>query len=125
MFPFRKIVFPVDYSEPCRAIVPYVEEMSRRFSADLTLVHAYGPEALARSPRPIADPELPEEARVLEQERLRQFAEENFPEHRTDSIAELGEPGCVLNAIVQRDGADVVMLATHGRGPVRRFLLDR
>ena len=32
MFPFRKIVFPVDYSEPCRAIVPYVEEMSRRRS---------------------------------------------------------------------------------------------
>src|ERR1700758_46094 len=123
MFPFRKIVFPVDYSERCRAIVPYVEEMSRRFSADLTLVHAYGPEALARSPRPITDPELPEEARVLEQERLRRFAEENFPEHHTGSIAELGEPGCVLNAIVQRDGADVVMLATHGRGPVRRFLL--
>jgi nucleotide-binding universal stress UspA family protein len=123
MFPFRKIVFPVDYSEPCRAIVPYVEEMSRRFSADLTLVHAYGPEALARSPRPITDPELPEEARILEQEQLRRFAEENFPEHHTDAIAELGEPGCVLDTIVQRDGADLVMLATHGRGPVRRFLL--
>jgi nucleotide-binding universal stress UspA family protein len=123
MFPFRKIVFPVDYSEPCRAIVPYVEEMSRRFSADLTLVHAYGPEALARSPRPIADPELPEEARVLEQERLRRFTEENFPEYHTDSFAESGEPGCVLDTIVQRDGADVVMLATHGRGPVRRLLL--
>ncbi|HEY6340293.1 MAG TPA: universal stress protein [Bryobacteraceae bacterium] len=123
MFPFRKIVFPVDYSEPCRAIVPYVEEMSRRFSADLTLVHAYGPEALARSPRPIADPELPEEAGILEQERLRRFAEENFPEHHTGCIAELGEPGCVLDTIVQRDGADLVMLATHGRGPVRRLLL--
>jgi nucleotide-binding universal stress UspA family protein len=123
MFPFRKIVFPVDYSEPCRAIVPYVEEMSRRFSADLTLVHAYGPEALAGSPRPITDPELPEEAGILEQERLRRFAEENFPEHHTDVIAELGEPGCVLDTIVQRDGADVVMLATHGRGPVRRLLL--
>jgi nucleotide-binding universal stress UspA family protein len=123
MFPFRRIVFPVDYSEPCRAIVRYVEEMSRRFSADLTLVHAYGAEALARSSRPITDPELPEEARILEQEQLRRFAAENFPEHQTDSIAELGEPGSVIGKIVQRDGADVVMLATHGRGPVRRLLL--
>ena len=123
MFPFRKIVFPVDYSEPCRAIVAYVEEMSRHFSANLTLVHAYGPEALARSPRAITDPELPEEARILEQEQLRRFAAENFPEHQTDSIAELGEPGRVIDKIVQRDGADVVMLATHGRGPVRRLLL--
>jgi nucleotide-binding universal stress UspA family protein len=123
MFPFRKIVFPVDYSQPCRAIVPHVEEMSRHFSADLTLVHAYGAEALARSSRPITDPELPEEARILEQERLRRFAAENFPEHQTDSIAELGEPGSVIDRIVQRDGADVVMLATQGRGPVRCLLL--
>jgi hypothetical protein len=43
-----------------------LEEMSRRFSADLTLVHAHGPEALARSPRPFADPELPEEAEMPE-----------------------------------------------------------
>ena len=118
MFPFRKIVFPVDYSEPCRAIVPYVEEMKRHFSADLTLVHAYGAEALARSSRPITDPELPEEARILEQEQLQRFAAENFPEHQTDSVVDVGEAGSV-----QRDGADVVMLATHGRGPVRRLLL--
>ena len=117
MFPFRKIVFPIDYSGPCRAIVPYVEEMSRHFSADLTLVHAYGAEALARSPRAITDPELPEEARLLELEQVRRFAAENFPEHQTGTLAELGEPGCVIDKIVQRDGADVVMLATHGRGP--------
>jgi hypothetical protein len=36
-----------------------VEEMSRHFSSDLTLVHAYGAEALARSPRAVTDPELP------------------------------------------------------------------
>ena len=123
MFPFRKIVFPVDYSEPCRAIVPYVEEMKRHFSADLTLVHAYGAEALARSSRPITDPELPEEARILEQEQLQRFAAENFPEHQTDSVVDVGEAGSVIDKIVQRDGADVVMLATHGRGPVRRLLL--
>jgi hypothetical protein len=34
-------------------------------------------------------------------------------------VAELGEPGCVIDQIVQRDGADVVMLATHGRRSVR------
>jgi nucleotide-binding universal stress UspA family protein len=123
MFPFRKIVFPIDYSGPSRAIVPYVEEMSRHFSADITLVHDYGAEALARSPRAITDPELPEEARLLELEQVRRFAAENFPEHQIGSRAELGEPGCVIDKIVQRDGADVVMLATHGRGPVRRLLL--
>jgi nucleotide-binding universal stress UspA family protein len=123
MFPFRKIVLPVDYSQPCRAIVRRVEEMSRRFSAALTLVHTYGAEALARRPRPLTDPQLPEEARILEQEQLQRFAAENFPERQTDSVADVGEAGSVLHKIDPRNQGDVVMLATHGRGPIRRLLL--
>ena len=53
MIPFRRVLFPVDYSEPCRALVPYVRETIGHFSAELTLVHAYGPEALAFSELPM------------------------------------------------------------------------
>jgi nucleotide-binding universal stress UspA family protein len=123
MLPFRKILFPVDYSPPCRAIVPYVKEMVRHFDAQLTLVHAYGPEALAYSDLPITDPELPIEARAHEEERLREFAREIFPGHHVESFAELGEAGAAIDKLVQHQGADLVMMATHGRGPVRRFLL--
>lgn len=123
MLPFRKILFPVDYSEPCRAIIPYVKEMVRHFSAELTLVHAYGPEALALSELAITDPRLPEEARELEEQRLHQFAQETFPGQHVESMAKLGEPGSIVHQVVQHQGADLVMLATHGLGPVRRFLL--
>jgi nucleotide-binding universal stress UspA family protein len=123
MLPFRKILFPVDYSEPCQAVAPYVKEMIRHFSADLTLVHAYGPEALALSELAITDPELPEEARRLEEQRLREFAGEMFPGQHVESIVKLGEPGSIVNNVVQHQGADLVMLATHGRGPIRRLLL--
>ena len=58
MLPFRRILFPVDYSEPCQAVVPYVKEMIRHFSADLTLVHAYGPAAFTRRELVLTDPEL-------------------------------------------------------------------
>ncbi|HEY7336458.1 MAG TPA: universal stress protein [Bryobacteraceae bacterium] len=123
MLPFRKILYPIDYSEPCGAIVPYVREAVHRFSAELTLVHAYGPEALASSARPIGDPELPVEARDLDEQRLRQFAQKAFPGQHVESIVEIGEAGSVIDRVVQREGADLVMLATHGRGPVRRLLL--
>jgi len=33
MYPFKKILFPNDYSVPCEAVVPYVKEMLGRFSA--------------------------------------------------------------------------------------------
>ena len=123
MLPFRKILFPVDYSEPCRAVIPYVKEMARHFSAELTVVHAYGPEALAYSELAITDPELPGEVQAIEEQRLREFALEAFPGQHVEMVAQLGEAGTVLHEVLHRRGTDLVMLSTHGRGPVRQFLL--
>ena len=123
MFPFRKILFPVDYSKPCEAVIPYVKEMVQRFSADLTLVHAYGAEALAYSDLPLASPELADDARFHEEQRLREFAHEAFPAQHVETFLGLGEPGGVIHQLVHRQGTDLVILPTHGRGPVRRLLL--
>ena len=123
MLPFRKILFPVDYSEPCQAIVPYVEEMRSHFSAELGLIHASGPEALAYSPLPITDPELPEQARALAEKRLAEFAQANFPGLHVELYSGIGEPGAIIHDVVKHQGADLVMLPTHGRSPLRRFLL--
>jgi nucleotide-binding universal stress UspA family protein len=123
MLPFRKILFPVDYSEPCQSIVPYVAEMQSRFSAELSLVHAYGAEALAYSSLPITDLQLPEQARSIMDERLREFAHVNFPSLKVDVFIEVGEPGAIIDNVVRHEGADLVMLPTHGRSPLRRFLL--
>ncbi len=123
MLPFRKILFPVDYSEPCHSIVPYVSEMQSRFSAELSLVHAYGAEALAYGTLSITDLQLPEQVRAIAEERLREFGQANFPDLHVDVFVEVGEPGAVIEKVVQHQGADLVMLPTHGRGPLRRFLL--
>jgi nucleotide-binding universal stress UspA family protein len=123
MLPFRKILFPVDYSPPCEAVIPYVKEMARRFSADLTVVHAYGAEALASSQLPLTHPDLPVEARAYETHRLQDFARSVFPGQHVQCFAELGDPAAVIDNLVQHQGADLVMLPTHGRGPIRRFLL--
>jgi nucleotide-binding universal stress UspA family protein len=123
MFPFRKILFPVDYSAAGETAVPYVKELLRRFSANLTLVHAYGAEALAYSQLPLGDPDLPDEARAGEERRLREFAMTTFPGTHVETFAQLGEPGTVIDEIMERQTTDLIMLPTHGRGPVRRFLL--
>ena len=38
-------------------------------------------------------------------------------------FTELGEAGAAIQKMVNHQGTDLVMLATHGRGPVRRLLL--
>jgi nucleotide-binding universal stress UspA family protein len=123
MLPFRKILFPVDYSEPCQTVVPHVSDMVRHFSAELTLVHAYGVGALVYTELAAADPTWPERARKAEEDRLRKFASQVFPGQPVASIVEEGEPGTVIHKFVQHQGADLVMMPTRGRGPLRRLLL--
>jgi nucleotide-binding universal stress UspA family protein len=72
---------------------------------------------------PLSDPGLPGEAHEFELQRLRDFAAEMFPGQRVDAWTHVGEAGSVIHALVQHQGTDLVMLPTHGRGPVRRFLL--
>jgi nucleotide-binding universal stress UspA family protein len=133
MLPFRKILYPVDYSDACRAIAPYVREVARHFSAELTLIHAYAlqPAFAVRTPEGAmvydeviaVDPAWPSEMRAEEEKRLRDYASTEFPDKPIELITEEGEPGSVIHRVIQHQGADLVMLPTHGRGAIRRFLL--
>ena len=123
MLPFRRILFPVDYSDAGTAIMPYAKDAVSHFSAEVTLVHAYGPEALGYVDLPITNPEIADRAAQSEQERLQDFAKQNFPGLQVECITALGEPGSVVLDVVRSQGTDLVMLPTHGRGPLRRMLL--
>jgi len=133
MLPFRKILFPTDYSEGCQAVVPFVTELTRHFAADLTLIHAYAlrPAFLVRSPdgalvydETVAmEPGWPNEMRALEEKRLRTYATATFPGQYLESAAQEGEPGTVIHRFIQHQGADLVMIPTRGLGPIRRLLL--
>jgi nucleotide-binding universal stress UspA family protein len=133
MLPFRKILFPVDYSESCRAIVPYVKETVQHFSAQLTVTHAYAPQpslafssaegVLVYSELAGTAPVSRDEIRLQEEQRLREFAAQAFPGQHVDAIVQEGEPGSVIHHVIQHEGADLVMMPTRGLGPLRRFLL--
>jgi nucleotide-binding universal stress UspA family protein len=123
MLPFRRIVYPVDYSDTCRAIAPFVKDMLERYSAQLTLVHAYAQDGLSFVDLPVATPDLPQQIRDFELARLSEYVQELFPGVQADVFAEFGEPGAVIQDVIQRQGCDLVMLPTHGRGVVRRMML--
>lgn len=124
MLPFHKILYPVDYSPACQAVIPYVQEVACRLSAELTVCHAYPPiTAFVNHELLVTDPELEAKAHALEEDRLRQFACQNFAGQKLQAIVELGEPGAVIDRVAEQQRADLVMLATRGHGPVRRFLL--
>ncbi|MBY0503554.1 MAG: universal stress protein [Bryobacteraceae bacterium] len=126
MLPFRKILFPVDFSEPCRHAAPQVRAMLDRYSAQLLLVNAVNPAPLAVGPpeAPIFYPP-PHQTEIYQQhlDHLHRFAAEHFPSRKPDLQVAVGDPPSVIEDTLRHHGADLVMLPTHGHGVVRRLLL--
>lgn len=126
MFPYRRILFPVDYSEANVAIVPFVNEMTRRFQAHLQLVRACAPEVFyaaefgwqIAAATPTTDELVNDETR-----RLEQFAADKFPDVAPEIIVHSGHAVAVIEDVVRRSGTDLIMLPTHGRGLFRRLIL--
>jgi len=126
MLPFRRIVFPVDYSESCILTVPHVRELRHRFESRLTLVRAFDHAAgMFSGFEPLENHSLPPlmEARKAEQERLEEFAAESFPSLNPCLMLRDGDPAAIIRDIVRHEGTDLVMMPTRGSGPFRRFLL--
>src|ERR1700687_1880085 len=120
MLPFRKILFPVDFSQLSQAIIPYVNNMTREFSAALVLVHTRGRSTQAGSE--LSAPHRPEESLGVEDNRLREFASEAFQGLRVQCITEKGEPATVVHKIVQQERADLIMMPARGHQLLDRFL---
>jgi nucleotide-binding universal stress UspA family protein len=125
-FRFQHILFPVDYSGACSALVPYVREMQARFGARLSLLHVASIQepllggmrgALVSTTAPVG------ELLAGERGRLAQFAAVHFPGVAADLLVEPGDPATVIAATAQKVGADLIMMGTHGGGFLRRFLL--
>ncbi|HVW07786.1 MAG TPA: universal stress protein [Bryobacteraceae bacterium] len=123
MLPFRSILFPVDYSDASKALAPWVAQMANQFNTSLTLLHAYSPDFLAYADLAPQFVELSAYSRQFEENRLREFARASFPGRPVDTIATLGDPAAVIESVMEHQGADLIMLPTHGRGPARRLLL--
>jgi nucleotide-binding universal stress UspA family protein len=126
MLPFHKILFPVDLSDQCLAIAPFVRQTVEKFKAELILVHAVDAVPLVMSSvEASAAMPLPDFAqiRALQQERVNRFAKDMFPDIELTVLIEDGEAGRVVRDAIRHHGADLVMMPTHGHGIFRRLLL--
>jgi nucleotide-binding universal stress UspA family protein len=132
MLPFRRILFPVDYSPSCRAAAPYVRDMMRHYAANLTLLRAYvsTPWLAAQDPSAAFIYSTPpeslsdsEEQRKAEEGHLRGFAFEMFPDYEVDIAVREDEAGIAIHDHVKHEGTDLVMMPTRDCGMLRRLLM--
>jgi len=125
-FPWKKILCPIDFSEPARAAMKAAAEVCLRFDAELTLFHAYQlpgytlPEgSVVASPKMLQDLDDQAEAHLAEWRRLA----EQMGVVRVVTAKAIGEPAVEIVARAQEDGSDLVVVGTHGRTGIRHALL--
>jgi len=122
---YGRILFPVDFSDRCRAVAPFVSAIAKRDGALVTLatfieapIMWYGAAEAPCIPE-FSLPQWIEESK----QGLASFATEFFAGVQTRIEVEEGEPGFSIPAFASISKTDLILMPTRGRGRFRAALL--
>lgn len=120
---YKNIVFATDFSDASQRALPYASALARRYGANVALVHALGKEP--RIPVPLEPTPYELDLPLIEAERamgkVADRLEEDHVEYR--AVVEHGGVWDVLTAVIERDHSDLIVVGTHGRSGVTKFVL--
>lgn len=133
-FSVRRITLPTDFSDPSRNALECALVLARQFGASLHLVHVL-PESLMAPPvnpviptgpiptMPTSPHELLEAIQPRMQEIVARCRDLAVPTE-SQIVHQVGEP--VYRPVVDAalaNGSDIIVVGTHGRSGLKRFLL--
>jgi nucleotide-binding universal stress UspA family protein len=114
MLPFKKILFPVDFSQQSIGAARYVEALTGRFDAELTLLHVIEP--------PTYNDTLMDRG-AQRKHRMDAFLAKELGYFKVERMVVEGDPATNILKVATAKQSDVIMMPTHGHGAFRRFLL--
>jgi len=114
MLPFKKILFPVDFSEHSIGAARYVEAFTGRFNAALTLLHV-----IDLPHYNDLHPDSPAQRR----KHLETFLAKELEYFQVERVTAEGEPAPNILSVAALQHSDLIMMPTHGLGGFRRFLI--
>lgn len=123
MVPIRKILVPVNFSEPCRTAASFAVDLARPSQATVSLLHVVDPlvstvgfEGAALSLEMLAD------QREQASRHLREFVESLDQTHLEQVVLE-GDPARTIASFAHEQGVDLILMPTRGLGVFRRLLI--
>jgi len=120
---FHKILFPVDFSQPCERVVPSVAAMQEVMCAQLILLHSIDLPRDWPSKEPVNEWINYDSLRASDCERLKHFEAGHFGDRHPDLIQETGDPATAIARCIEEHRVDLIMMPTHGYSRFRRALL--
>lgn len=118
MLPFRTIICPTDFSEPSYEALARAEEVAVHFGAELCVAHVV-PQMRGIPPDPLYVFEGPEEYQRIQlegaEQQLREVIEQRVAEGvKSRTIIKQGEAADEILRTAEEEGADLIVVATHG-----------
>jgi nucleotide-binding universal stress UspA family protein len=124
---YRKILVPLDGSPRAEAILPHVEEMAQLYKAEVILLQVIAPDTMSAAAyhRP-PHIELDNLFQQHEDETKAYLAERQNDLHRKGipscSFLEYGPVVSTIIDVAEREGVDLIAIASHGRSGLSRAL---
>jgi len=123
---FKRILCPVDFSEPAHVGLAAAVELAARFSAELLVVHVVPPVPVAAIPQAapafdvgVYQNELADSA----EEGVEKMVADEIPDGiRARSVVIKGEPAHEIVRVAGEQQADLIVMSTHGESGWRRFV---
>lgn len=120
----RNVLVPLDFSNPSLKAIKFALSISKRFGAELHLVHVFAPNypIAALDTIPLITPEL--EVRRNVRQNLKDVAREHGVElHRKNIHAPQGRPFEQICELARRIEIDLIVISTRGRTGLEHLVL--
>jgi len=119
----KNILLPTDLSPTSRAAVPFARALAEIYGSTILFAHAVPPEPHLQVPLD----RLPAQDDVVWQDARQRCAEfvhdQSLGAIPHKILLDRGDVGDVIPAMIEEEGIDMVILATHGRRGVTKVLL--
>jgi len=125
MLPIQRILLPVDFSDRSLRMTAYAKALATTYGAELTLLHVVNP-LYSFPATAISGPAMvPIPSSMIEdrEKQLEQFAVEELRGLPVRRFVYDGDPEAQIAGFVSTEDVQLVVMATHGYGVLRRFLI--
>jgi nucleotide-binding universal stress UspA family protein len=123
---WKRICCPIDFSDASRAAMEVAVDLSRRFDAELVLLHAYPiPGYTFPDGSVVASPRMMQELADQAAKHLEEWRREagGLGAPRVAVATAVGEPAVEIVAYAAEQGVHLLVLGTHGRTGLEHALL--
>jgi len=126
MVAFKELLVPTDFSEYSLRAIDYGVEIAGKFGSHITLVYVVEPllQAADMTWTTVDFEELNKAHKDTAETQLAKLADERVPKSvRCDAVFLIGKSFVEILKYAREENADLIVMATHGRGAISHLLM--